>query len=203
MISKSLDLSLSPLASDQTPGYPVRTFRQWRGRLRRLAAIAGVSIALATGGCASESTASDIGTADETVVAQRAAHLDASAAGVVQEEPGPDAGGVGTVADQVEPPHDASTVTAEQSRNGSVVASEAAEVRQPEVTRYGGRPPVSSIPRNEGFLWLSSRPWTKVYIDGGFVGNTPLLKHRLRPGFHRVVLKRRELGIRHVEPVRS
>jgi hypothetical protein len=41
----------------------------------------------------------------------------------------------------------------------------------------------SSLP---GRLSVSSRPWGRLYVDGRFVGNTPLLNAPLSPGDHRI-----------------
>lgn len=43
------------------------------------------------------------------------------------------------------------------------------------------------------FLQLNSRPWSQVYLDGQFVGNTPLRGLRVLPGHYSVRLVNREL----------
>jgi len=47
-----------------------------------------------------------------------------------------------------------------------------------------------------GFLRIGTKPWTKVYIDGGLRGTTPLIKVKLSAGRHRVVLLNNNFGIR-------
>lgn len=40
-----------------------------------------------------------------------------------------------------------------------------------------------------GYLTVNSLPWTRVYLQGRYLGNTPLLRRALRPGRHRIVLR--------------
>ena len=40
-----------------------------------------------------------------------------------------------------------------------------------------------------GFLTINSLPWSKVQVDGSYMGNTPLLRLRLPRGRHRVELR--------------
>ncbi|MCA9673129.1 MAG: PEGA domain-containing protein, partial [Myxococcales bacterium] len=46
-----------------------------------------------------------------------------------------------------------------------------------------------------GFLTINTLPWSRVYLDGRFIGNTPLLKKRVRAGNRRVQLRTRD-GLR-------
>ncbi len=47
-----------------------------------------------------------------------------------------------------------------------------------------------------GFLSVNTRPWTKVYVDGRFIMNTPLMRYRLSAGAHRLTLINEDLNIR-------
>ncbi|PID39065.1 MAG: hypothetical protein CSA65_07270 [Proteobacteria bacterium] len=40
-----------------------------------------------------------------------------------------------------------------------------------------------------GFLTINSLPWSKVYVDGRYLGNTPLVSRHLRAGRRRLLLK--------------
>ena len=46
-----------------------------------------------------------------------------------------------------------------------------------------------------GTLSVTAQPWAKVYVNGVELGNTPIVKHRLEPGKHKVKLVNDELGI--------
>jgi serine/threonine protein kinase len=56
--------------------------------------------------------------------------------------------------------------------------------------------------RGPGFLSVNTRPWTKVYVDGRFVRNTPLLRHQLPSGPHRLTLINEEFEIHENMPFR-
>jgi hypothetical protein len=56
---------------------------------------------------------------------------------------------------------------------------------EPEASAARPRRPV---PRGHGQLDLNSSPWAKVYVDGRYVGETPLQGVRLRAGRHKVRL---------------
>jgi serine/threonine-protein kinase len=43
-------------------------------------------------------------------------------------------------------------------------------------------------PPEPGFLTLDTAPWTQVYVDGAYVGSTPLYRHKLPPGPHTLTL---------------
>ena len=53
-----------------------------------------------------------------------------------------------------------------------------------------------------GRLRINTRPWTKVYVNGELVGNTPQMNIELEPGTHAVVLENREAGVRKVVRVK-
>jgi hypothetical protein len=50
--------------------------------------------------------------------------------------------------------------------------------------------------RDTGFLTINSLPWSKIYIDGIFVGNTPLKKLQFPTGRHRVELRAPDGAVR-------
>ena len=47
----------------------------------------------------------------------------------------------------------------------------------------------------DGFLSVQTRPWSKVYLNGKFLKNTPVSKHRLKPGVHLVKIENPQYGI--------
>ncbi len=49
--------------------------------------------------------------------------------------------------------------------------------------------------KGDGLLNVSTTPWTEVYVDGEFLGNTPIQGHRLEPGKHTIKLVNEGLGI--------
>jgi hypothetical protein len=72
----------------------------------------------------------------------------------------------------------------------------AATLRTPATTSTGSATPRTSSGTNEpgaarggtGFLSVNTLPWAAVEVDGRSVGNTPVLRHELRAGDHRVTL---------------
>jgi serine/threonine protein kinase len=40
-----------------------------------------------------------------------------------------------------------------------------------------------------GYLTVNSLPWSRVYLNGHYVGNTPLVRHQARSGTHRIELR--------------
>jgi hypothetical protein len=79
-------------------------------------------------------------------------------------------------------------------------AREAASVPVPPPTREPSRvtpaPPQPSLEEREemglipGSLSLQTYPWGAVYVDGNFVGNSPLLDVRVAPGIHTIRVER-------------
>jgi hypothetical protein len=47
----------------------------------------------------------------------------------------------------------------------------------------------------KGTLSVATTPWTKVYVDGKEIGNTPLTNYRLKPGNHTIKLVNKGLGV--------
>ncbi|MBI2892105.1 MAG: PEGA domain-containing protein, partial [Deltaproteobacteria bacterium] len=48
----------------------------------------------------------------------------------------------------------------------------------------------------QGFLSLNTTPWSQVYIDGGFVKNTPVMRHQLAAGRHRITCINQQFNLR-------
>ncbi len=59
----------------------------------------------------------------------------------------------------------------------------------PSTTRRRGGGDGPPSPPKMGMLSVQTRPWSKVYINGKFVKNTPLVNHRLRAGSYRVTVE--------------
>lgn len=56
----------------------------------------------------------------------------------------------------------------------------------------------TAMPRNDdgpGMLRINSRPWSKIFVDDRFVGNTPQLALELEPGRHSIRLVNEPLGM--------
>jgi serine/threonine protein kinase len=53
----------------------------------------------------------------------------------------------------------------------------------------------------EGFISINSRPWTNVYINGKFIKATPIIRHSLRPGKHKIQFKNKQFGIDKTFPI--
>lgn len=49
--------------------------------------------------------------------------------------------------------------------------------------------------KGTGTLTVTTSPWAEVYVDGEFLGNTPVLRHGLEPGKHVVKLVNDGMGI--------
>ena len=57
--------------------------------------------------------------------------------------------------------------------------------------------PAAPLGREPGHLFVSSRPWGLLYLDGQLVGNTPQASFPIPPGMHRIRIVRD--GFRPVE----
>lgn len=64
----------------------------------------------------------------------------------------------------------------------------------PRAERLVQAPPASPSPTTSapvrGFLFVNSRPWGRVFVDGRLVGNTPLLRMAIAPGPHELRVER-------------
>lgn len=49
----------------------------------------------------------------------------------------------------------------------------------------------------QAYLTINARPWAQVFIDGHFIGNTPLLKVPVKPGRHKVTFVHPTYGTSH------
>jgi serine/threonine-protein kinase len=47
-----------------------------------------------------------------------------------------------------------------------------------------------------GTLSVQTRPWSKVYINGRFIKNTPLVNYKLKPGSYKVTLENPNYNIK-------
>ena len=59
----------------------------------------------------------------------------------------------------------------------------------------GADAPGECEPPEPGFLTLDTHPWTVVYVDGVYVGSTPLFRHKLAPGEHTLTLLNEGRGV--------
>mgnify|MGYP004003275413 CR=1 FL=1 len=78
------------------------------------------------------------------------------------------------------PPPAVATESEERRENAKAVVETKAAVRE---TNPANTPPPS---RGFGSLSVNANPWGTVYVDGRPLANTPLLRHRLSAGTHRV-----------------
>jgi serine/threonine-protein kinase len=56
--------------------------------------------------------------------------------------------------------------------------------------------PVAASGGGTGTLRVQTRPWSKVSVDGRYVGNTPLMGVELSAGRHTLTFINEEFGIR-------
>jgi serine/threonine-protein kinase len=56
-------------------------------------------------------------------------------------------------------------------------------------------------PPEPGFLTLDTVPWTVVYVDGVYAGSTPLFRHKLAAGAHKLTLANDALDLKREEDV--
>jgi hypothetical protein len=63
-------------------------------------------------------------------------------------------------------------------------------------------PRIAASEEADGTLRINSRPWSRVYIDGRLVGNTPQMQLTLSPGWHTVTLVNPEFGVQKVLTIR-
>jgi serine/threonine protein kinase len=80
-------------------------------------------------------------------------------------------------------------------------ASQPASAPVKPVTAARPRPPVAPAPAAQGTLTVNANPWGKVYLNGRFLRNTPVLKHPVRAGMVTVTVENPKLGKRTI-PVR-
>lgn len=53
----------------------------------------------------------------------------------------------------------------------------------------------------KAFISINSRPWANVYIDGKLIKSTPIIKHPIDPGKHKVHFKNKKFNINKVYPI--
>ena len=66
-------------------------------------------------------------------------------------------------------------------------------------------PIIQDDPGSYGFLSINTNPWCAVHVDGKAMGNTPLVRVKLKAGHHTVLMENRDQGKRrkrsiHVRP---
>jgi hypothetical protein len=96
--------------------------------------------------------------------------------------------------EKVRPPRQPDKV-AQVNQPDKVPPQQPDKVQQPEKT------PPQSPTKGAGYLSVNTRPWTKVYVDGRFIRNTPLMRHELPSGAHRLTLINEDFNIRETVPV--
>ena len=53
----------------------------------------------------------------------------------------------------------------------------------------------------KAYISINSRPWANVYIDGKLIKSTPIIKHPIDPGKHKIHFKNKKFDINKVYPV--
>jgi len=79
-----------------------------------------------------------------------------------------------------------------EPRQQEAAREQADELPEPVPERVAARPPPErASPRTtdgEGSLMINTSPWSRVYLDGRDIGNTPIVRHRVAAGRHTLVL---------------
>lgn len=70
--------------------------------------------------------------------------------------------------------------------------------RQKASAKSSAKTEVSS---GKAYISINSRPWANVYIDGKLIKSTPIIKHPIDPGSHKVHFKNKKFDINKVYPV--
>ena len=58
-----------------------------------------------------------------------------------------------------------------------------------------------AVKSGKAFISINSRPWANVYIDGKLIKSTPIIKHVIDPGKHKIHFKNKKFNINKVYPV--
>jgi len=95
------------------------------------------------------------------------------------------------------PPKRTAAVVAERSEPSSAVAAPP----QATVTEQRTDTAAAQEAGGTGVLRINSRPWSRVYVDGRLLGNTPQTQLVLGAGRHTVTLVNPEFGFERVLPV--
>jgi hypothetical protein len=66
----------------------------------------------------------------------------------------------------------------------------------PEPTSAPAAEPAAAAGEGTGMLRVQTRPWSKVFVDGRLVGNTPLMGVELSAGRHTLTFVNEDFGIR-------
>ncbi len=83
----------------------------------------------------------------------------------------------------------------EQQRGRAAAKSTAAASRQAKIDK------AAQEKAAEGYISINSRPWTNVYINGTFIQATPIIRHPLRPGKHKIQFRNSQFKIDRTFPV--
>ena len=75
---------------------------------------------------------------------------------------------------------------AEDSEARAIRPDKARRISRPKPGRRTGPPRAQAS--GSGWLDLNAIPWAKVYVDGTFLGSTPLQRVKLSAGWHRIKL---------------
>lgn len=67
-------------------------------------------------------------------------------------------------------------------------------IPQKKVIVTGKKPSEADKDKHWGKLSVLTHPWSKIFIDGKFLRNTPFVNHKLKPGRYRLELKGSVLG---------
>ena len=81
-----------------------------------------------------------------------------------------------------------------EARRGGRVAA-------PSARTGTAQAPAQAAKVEDGYISINSRPWTNVYINGQLIKATPIIKHPLRPGNHKVQFKNPQFRIDKTYPV--
>ncbi|HMI94115.1 MAG TPA: PEGA domain-containing protein [Polyangiales bacterium] len=172
-------------------------YRSWRTRLRlRAGAVVALpEVQLQREGATSTSTLSNPGSSGPTAVP-------AGRDVVTARAPRP------ARAAASKPTQGASAVRRPASRvtRPRVQNAPAAELKPAPMAPPAAEPPsaraASASSDADGTLRINSRPWSRVYIDGRLVGNTPQMQLALSPGWHTVTLVNPDFGVQKVLTIR-
>ena len=69
------------------------------------------------------------------------------------------------------------------------------EKKKPKEASSVVSPPSAPSAKGSGFISVQTTPWTKVYIDGKFIRNTPLVRYSLSSGQHTVTCENPDFKI--------
>ena len=81
------------------------------------------------------------------------------------------------------------------ARADETAAARAGRAEAAREVSVSSRPPVDRAEprgeRDDGYLMINTSPWSRVYLDGRDIGNTPIVRHRVAAGRHTLELRPR------------